>query len=974
MTAARPDEHWARELSERPELHAIWVQLAQHRRLSVSPGDLLALGRLLRARPELEEPERRAELAASVAAVLARDHAEWTLVHDIVEARRPRPVSAAWVDPSQRRVERAVIAASSVGALLALLLGGWWVAEMSREPIVRPGAATVVATADSPSPGPDSTDTSSAKTYREVLFAVPSRPVPLESREAPPPTAVRPSVVLAGVFAAFAVLLLLLIRDGQRKLERTRLDLGAASEAALARLQEEAARQPIKAFRRASRLPLDRELVDRTRHAVGRIRAPLASRRIDHHATLEATLRASGELQLVHEVVRAEAAVTVLVDEEAEGTHVFLPAVWSWLEQWQLDGGLLELYVFSGQPSEVRRLGSAEGVPLAELAANAHGPILIVSRALSPEVRGGTAGWLDTLRAWPRRAWLDPDPASDRRSRRQLEQLARAGLRRFLMTPTDMAALLTFLTDGVDPVDARTYGAPSEDPGALTLWLGCAAMSPFMDADLLEALRLGMPRLTAAFPRRCDVRVLLDALDTEVGRPGYKHGQGRSLWIRSTGLENRIEGVSAEEDQRARAILARELARAVVDESNLVERVHLRAMVAKQNLLLGEPGAAAAVAEMLSGPAGGLLREELIFALRLAEARGQPRPAWAQGKLVTAKLDSRVVPLQWSTGVRAAGLAAAAGLLVSIVAHVRLPGAPVEARTASASVEVQLRPQDRIAPSQYRPAMVEIPAGRFVMGRPATEVGPQSADVERETVIPRAFYLATTEVTQAQWTELMGKNPAKYASAGDVPAVERGSLPVEQVSWFDVTEYLNRLSEMEGLEKCYAREGCEGDPSSGKDREDGLGDYRCGSARFADAGCRGYRLPTEAEWEYAARAGTTGPTYAGAFEVDASGRSPVLDAIAWYGGNSAGRPHSVAGKRSNAWRLYDMLGNVHEWTDGTVYAVGVAFRGCSFDDGDAVRLCRAAFRFGARNASRSIYLGFRPAKSVVAASPGRASP
>ena len=115
------------------------------------------------------------------------------------------------------------------------------------------------------------------------------------------------------------------------------------------------------------------------------------------------------------------------------------------------------------------------------------------------------------------------------------------------------------------------------------------------------------------------------------------------------------------------------------------------------------------------------------------------------------------------------------------------------------------------------------------------------------------------EVTQGEWEAVMGSNPSFFDECGS-------RCPVETVSWNDVQEFIRRLNE----------------------RETGRG-YR-------------YRLPTEAEWEYAARSGTTGAHHGG------------LDDVAWYSGNSDGSAHQVGQKRGNAWGLHDMLGNVWEWT------------------------------------------------------------
>lgn len=230
-----------------------------------------------------------------------------------------------------------------------------------------------------------------------------------------------------------------------------------------------------------------------------------------------------------------------------------------------------------------------------------------------------------------------------------------------------------------------------------------------------------------------------------------------------------------------------------------------------------------------------------------------------------------------------------------------------------------------------------IQPGSFVMGSPPEEA--HSNEEQHLVTITRPFYLKATEVTQGEWQALMGSNPSKFSSCGE-------SCPVEQVSWNDAVAYCNALSRKEGLESCY-----DGD-------------------RFKGLSCKGYRLPTEAEWEYAARAGSTGATYGG------------LDAIAWHNGNSGGMTHPVGQKMPNAWGLYDMIGNVWEWVNDWYdkYPGGAvsdpvgpssdSFRG-SFrvhrggSWGYTARSCRAAFRVSNDPGNRFGNLGLRVARSIV---------
>jgi formylglycine-generating enzyme required for sulfatase activity len=228
-------------------------------------------------------------------------------------------------------------------------------------------------------------------------------------------------------------------------------------------------------------------------------------------------------------------------------------------------------------------------------------------------------------------------------------------------------------------------------------------------------------------------------------------------------------------------------------------------------------------------------------------------------------------------------------------------------------------------------SFVSIPAGTFMMGSPATESGRYDNEgPQHQVTISKGFELQATEVTQGQWVAVMGSNPSIFTSPEHCPGehVESGGVrmcpnnPVDQVSWNMAQEFIQKLNS----------------------RGDG---YR-------------YRLPTEAEWEYAARAGTTGP-YAG-----------DLDAMAWHWENSGSMSHPVAKKQANAWGLYDMHGNVWEWTADWFgsYSSGAAtdptgpstgsnrvFRGGGWYFG--AQDCRSSVRNSSSPDYRDYNLGFR---------------
>src|SRR5574344_1093186 len=138
------------------------------------------------------------------------------------------------------------------------------------------------------------------------------------------------------------------------------------------------------------------------------------------------------------------------------------------------------------------------------------------------------------------------------------------------------------------------------------------------------------------------------------------------------------------------------------------------------------------------------------------------------------------------------------------------------------------------------------------------------------------FYMATTEVTQAQYQSVMVKNPSKFTGTHH---------PVEQVSWYDAVAYCNKRSKQEGLKPCYSESG---------------------KIIICDFAADGYRLPTREEWEYAAKGGRDEQSYEYA-------GSNTIDEVAWYSGNSGYTTHTVATKKPNTLGIYDMNGNVSEW-------------------------------------------------------------
>lgn len=228
--------------------------------------------------------------------------------------------------------------------------------------------------------------------------------------------------------------------------------------------------------------------------------------------------------------------------------------------------------------------------------------------------------------------------------------------------------------------------------------------------------------------------------------------------------------------------------------------------------------------------------------------------------------------------------------------------------------------EDDVSTNSVGMKFVYIKPGTFAMGSPEDEPGRDAAEQQHTVTLSKGFYMQTTEVTQAQWVKLMAGNPSYFNGCDD--------CPVEVISWEDAQKFILALNYREGTSK--------------------------------------YRLPTEAEWEYACRAGSSTALANGSLNSSQCEHDPNMDAVGWYCGNSGKTTHPVGRKAPNAWGLHDMHGNVWEWCQGwrDDYSAGKAVDP-EGPPGELLRVIRGGswgnYAEGCRSASRS---GLTPGYSI----------
>jgi formylglycine-generating enzyme required for sulfatase activity len=632
---------------------------------------------------------------------------------------------------------------------------------------------------------------------------------------------------------------------------------------------------------------------------LGRMFRHVKGHELDVPKTVRSTIHAGGEARAEF-LPQRHARELVVLYHEGE-TRPYLPGFLALLRKWKQLGVRVAMYPFERHPGELREPDRQRTpVQLAALVQRHEGAALILF-ASQLAVKGDAAmlDWPTQLRAFALRAWLDPDPRlpSDRdRDNQASIRILTPLLSRFPLTSPGVLALARFLlADGV-AIKRPSWDALSPlqklnpaDREALTTWIALAAQVP--DAHWLQFEGLRQALLAEELPDPRSIRWAIDDLSNSLGVP--VSGSGTSVALSPALRKELLDWL----DQHRKELLSRAAALLKswlppLPEGEAQERTlklcDLQGRHIAYQTLADPKRSRAALTALLGGPQHVWASEWLAV---LDNSPKQPqRPPIRLGRLAKQSLTWATVP-----AMLAIGFWLAAQKVALLGSAVRPPAVSVTQTIPAVPYERVLKVES-FAETESRPALIPILAGKFMMGSPKDEPDRRDDEEQHEVELTQPYLMMETEVTQGQYQAVMGENPSntrqqrlRIGGENSGPCESGGvapSHPVYCVDWYDAVEYANRLSASEGLEKCYQ-----------------VTDQKAEWPKRLK--CKGYRLPTEAEWEYAARAGQSF-IYAG---------SNNADEVAWYSKNAQSQTHPVKdpSKKPNAWKLYGMSGNVWEW-------------------------------------------------------------
>jgi len=942
----------------RPSHVARWLTDAERAGLlRVTPRNILAVERLLRTQPRWSPDE----LASRLASLLAEDGEGWQRIYrhcrDTLEFRAPGLRVVVW-RALRRRIPGWVWAAGATLLVAGLAVAVPWALTALR------GDATTDPDAPKPSPPqpsppgpppvPDPVQHTAGfeppRPVARVEQVEPERRVPLASKistvDIPADQRLAPGwlalwiALSAGLAGLAARWWRFSVADFQRVVE--------AAAVASEEQQDDLMRQ-VEHVRSIyfipPVLPLQRGDIDEAATLLARMTSGEPGRELDVPPTMRRTIDAGGRFSPVYAPSPASETLLILVDTETHEGHAFLDGVVQLLAAWAHGGLRFERYDFRGSPEKLST--GKHDVTLDHLIQrHEDAPLLLFSRLLDAREFDLDRAWMPRLRAWPRRVWIDLDPrGADLPERRALiDEAERAGLVHLPFTRDGLLAAARGLAQ-----DSLRGGAPDatelppavELREALELWAACAACVPDPTWPQLEAVRQQLAPLAERLP---DPRLLARLLEWlhRCGwlEPDAERGQGERLLLSESGVEQLLVRLRKYDDARPMAERLEPMTRRLLIEQLLAADVAGDPYsAARQQLKLRyhqallDERAVEALLELADGPVADELRRMLTVECRLQAQQSSPR--WHHVALSRAAAlaadaphtDLRaLVPSTWSGAHFGVFVAAAALALVSWAGVWSLGALVPQRRETTPQTYVEPERSRVTLDPPLRPDLVAIRGGKFLMGSTEAEKDwaiaeavrsgmPQKdavslySDEARHQVEVHDFDLCRTEVTQGQWKRVTD-DPLFIASECGGEACD-DDKPITGVTWFEAIEYLNRLTELENqrrsadeqLTACYVK--------------------LSHTVVSWDHNCTGYRLPTEAEWEYAARAGSDTTFFFGDDPTKICDHGNVMDLaarrqnprqVAIECDDGAVNLAKVGSYKPNKWGLYDVHGNVKEWT------------------------------------------------------------
>lgn len=631
---------------------------------------------------------------------------------------------------------------------------------------------------------------------------------------------------------------------------------------------------------------------------------------LDVDATLDATLQSGGRLQPIYAPRRVARELLVFIDVET-GPYPLLEPFLRVLDYWERIGVPIVRMRFSRWPGRLSPERELRSLGLRDVARSHETAILLVfSRQLRPPQDHEDAfDWIEEIGAWPLRAWIDADPRTYRqRSQMEcydLERIEKSGLLRFPFSKDGLLAVSRFFAAegiGVRPPPEAALPSMLDAPVAVAVQQlsVAAALVPDPSFDQVDHFRRLLPGVEAALPTASCVYLLLAYLAERSGQDvdgghGYLNIplEKEDELIRELREQQPLRPQEGYKLSPSEALVRQELLIQLGDGSQLKEDsldwwfwylrcgLHLAALEPKRMPEIYR--------KLLDSPVAPEASERIEQELRRRPGAHPDLERWLgiSDKLLLLDL-LRGARQMWKHSLPRAAIASALALLIGALICFKAPswlGLTQRVRIPATYV-VKAAPLKQLPATSWRPRMIAVPSGVFHMGSLADEPGRSVDEPLHRVPMQRRYLLSATEITETQYDKVVF-----FA----LPSLRSSDLPKTGVSWAQAWEYCRRLSELEGLRPCSPPHPIRPQSIATPHR------------------CNGYRLPSEAEWEYAARAG----------QHDAQRDAQRVDAEAWYLNNANGTLHPVATRAPNAWGFFDMRGNAREWVATRYFPDGI---------------------------------------------------